>query len=387
MKVLHLASFTGNIGDNANHSGFRAWFEGMVGVPVSWTDLEIREYYWKERRFDESFLEMLGSFDLLVIGGGNYFELWVDRSHTGTSIDIPPEIFARIAIPVFFNALGCDAGQGASEVALSRFRAFMDVLTASERYLVTVRNDGAGAVIRKVLPAQVADQVTVIPDGGFFLAIDSPPMPDGAAPKLRIALNLACDMPEIRFAAFGGAAGGYEKFCDEFAAFIDTVSRQRPDVHFVLFPHIHSDLRINSDLVARLGDRLRRTRVSTAPYVTGAAGARHVYGLYARCDLVLGMRFHANVCAFGTGVPSLGLYNYPQIKFLYDELDSADRCFDVRQPGYSATLAPAVIDSLGRLGELRERCRRTMARVQGQRQSFEPRFRQWLRANSLGSAS
>jgi polysaccharide pyruvyl transferase WcaK-like protein len=387
MKVLHLASFTGNIGDNANHSGFRAWFEGLVGIQVSWTDLEIREYYWRERRFDESFLEMLRSFDLLVIGGGNYFELWLERSHTGTSIDIPPDIFAQIEIPVFFNALGCDEGQGATESALSRFRAFMEVLTSNDRYLVTVRNDGSGAVIRKVLPASMAEKVTVIPDGGFFLDIDSPPMPDGPMPRLRVALNLACDMPEIRFAAFAGAAGGYENFCEEFAACIEAIAVQRPDVHFVLFSHIHSDLKINSDLVARLGDRLRRTRVSTAPYVTGAVGARHVYGLYSQCDLVIGMRFHANVCAFGTGVPSLGLYNYPQIKLLYDELVCADRCLDVRQPGFSSALVPAVLDSLSRLGDLRERCRQTMTGLRGQRESFEPRIRQWLRVNGLGSIS
>jgi polysaccharide pyruvyl transferase WcaK-like protein len=382
MRVLHLASFTGNIGDNANHSGFRRWFEGMAGQPVTWTDLEIREYYWRERRFDESFLALLQDFDLLVIGGGNYFELWVERSHTGTSIDIAPEIFSQIRIPVFFNALGCDAGQGTTENTLSRFRAFMDVLTNSDQFLVTVRNDGAGAVLRKVLPAEVADKVAVIPDGGFFLAFDQPAMPDGPAPKIRVAMNLACDMPEIRFAQFG-ATGGYEKFCDEFATLIESVARQRPDVHFVFFPHIHSDLRINSDLVARLGDRLRRTRVSTAPYVTGAEGARHIYGLYARCDLVLGMRFHANVCAFGTGVPSIGLYNYPQIKYLYEEIGEAERCFDVRQPGFSQALAATTLESLSDLDALRRRSARALDGVRRQRASFEPRFREWLHANSL----
>jgi polysaccharide pyruvyl transferase WcaK-like protein len=384
MRVLHLASFTGNIGDNANHSGFRAWFECLTGTLVEWVDLEIREYYWRERRFDGSFLEMLRDFDLLVIGGGNYFELWVEHSPTGTSIAIPPDIFARIGIPVFFNALGCDSGQGTTEATLSRFRAFMDVVTSSNRCLVTVRNDGASTVMQDVLPAAVAEQVAVIPDGGFFLSIDAPPLPAGPVSGLCVAINLACDMPDIRFAEFGGLVGGYEKFCDEFAGLVTAVAAERPDVRFILFPHIYSDLKINADLIARLGDRLRRTRIGTAPYVTGAVGARHVYGLYSRCDLVLGMRFHANVCAFGTGVPSLGLYNYPQIKFLYDELGSSDRCFDVRAPGFSTALLPAVLDSLGRLGELRQRCRQTMLRVRSQRENFEPRFQAWLRANALG---
>ena len=44
MKILHLASFTGNIGDNANHSGFRYWFE-KYNDEAEWTELEIREFY------------------------------------------------------------------------------------------------------------------------------------------------------------------------------------------------------------------------------------------------------------------------------------------------------------------------------------------------------
>ena len=36
--VLHIASFTGNIGDNANHLGFRSWFETLVENKIQWND-------------------------------------------------------------------------------------------------------------------------------------------------------------------------------------------------------------------------------------------------------------------------------------------------------------------------------------------------------------
>ena len=86
IRVLHIASFTGNIGDNANHMGFRPWFEKVSSVSVSWDNLEIREFYWKERKWDMDFVDLANSYDLVVIGGGNYFELWVEDSPTGTSI-------------------------------------------------------------------------------------------------------------------------------------------------------------------------------------------------------------------------------------------------------------------------------------------------------------
>jgi hypothetical protein len=116
--VLHIASFTGNIGDNANHLGFRSWFETLVENKIQWNELEIREFYWKNKFWDKEFVKYANNFDLIIIGGGNYFELWVEKSPTGTSIEIEPDLFKKIERPVYFNALGVDPGQGASEFQL-----------------------------------------------------------------------------------------------------------------------------------------------------------------------------------------------------------------------------------------------------------------------------
>ena len=84
LRVLHLASFAGNIGDLANHAGARRMLAERLGFALKFTDLEIREFYWKQRSFDDAFVAYANSFDLLIIGGGNYFELWVDHSaHPG----------------------------------------------------------------------------------------------------------------------------------------------------------------------------------------------------------------------------------------------------------------------------------------------------------------
>ena len=86
MNILHIASFSGNIGDNANHMGFRGWFNSMVPQEVIWDNIEIRDFYRGERKWDKSFVDLANNYDLVVIGGGNYFELWVEKSPTGTSI-------------------------------------------------------------------------------------------------------------------------------------------------------------------------------------------------------------------------------------------------------------------------------------------------------------
>lgn len=44
-KALHLASFTGNIGDEANHNGFRRKSEDNLNMQFDYTNLEIRNFY------------------------------------------------------------------------------------------------------------------------------------------------------------------------------------------------------------------------------------------------------------------------------------------------------------------------------------------------------
>ena len=90
MRILHLASFTGNIGDNLNHSGLYRSLEKELGVKnFSIQEEEIREYFWKKKQFDQGIIKKFNFFDLIIVGGGNFFELWVENSRTGTSIDIP----------------------------------------------------------------------------------------------------------------------------------------------------------------------------------------------------------------------------------------------------------------------------------------------------------
>ena len=155
MRILHLASFSGNIGDNANHMGFRPWFAAQVGREVTWTNCEIREFYWKERAFDADFVTIANSYDALVVGGGNYFELWVENSPTGTSIAISLEDFDKIRVPIFFNALGVDSGQGVPEKSKQNFTRFLSKLLSSDQYLVSVRNDGAVDTLREEITDQL----------------------------------------------------------------------------------------------------------------------------------------------------------------------------------------------------------------------------------------
>ena len=52
LKVLHVASFIGNIGDSANHLGSKYLREKYLSFDFKITQKEIREFYWKEWFFN-----------------------------------------------------------------------------------------------------------------------------------------------------------------------------------------------------------------------------------------------------------------------------------------------------------------------------------------------
>lgn len=380
LRVLHVASFTGNIGDNANHIGFRGWFESLTDRAVIWTSLEIREFYWKERQWDDSFVELANAHDLLIIGGGNYFELWVETSPTGTSIAIRPETFAKLRTPIFFNALGVDPGQGVPDASQKKFTAFIDNLLSSSQYLVSVRNDGAHNNMRRYIGDARTDKVHRIPDGGFFIPSPRPATkPDGI---LRIGINIASDMPEFRFSGFSNSQGiiGFTK---EMASAVHAIGMNHPDAEFVFLPHIFRDIDIISQVISHLPDRLRRTRLAIAPYGCGDDAARTSMSIYASCDLVLAMRFHANVCPIGMGVQTLGLSCYPQIENLYAELAQPERVISVGQPGFSELLASRASRALKAPETFPSGPNDARAIVEELRASFESVISGWLRKHSL----
>lgn len=368
IRVLHLASFVGNIGDLANHAGARRLLARHVPFRLEFTELEIREFYWKQRHFDAAFVDYANSFDLLIIGGGNYFELWVDHSLTGTSIDIAPELLRRLTVPTLLHSLGVDTGQGYTERSAARFKAFMTTVLERDDMFVSVRNDGSTRALREVLGEAMASRIPMLPDGGFFAGTRAgPKAPDQG---LCMGINIAGDMLDKRF----DRALGVDGFLDELAAASCALMDRHPDLRIVLMPHIWRDVALIAQLLPRFADSYLRRRVVVGRLEPTVRGLGDFLASYQAFDVVLGMRFHANVCPIGMGVPTRGLLNYPQVQRLYEELDLPERLVVVRDPGFGVQLLDAVsadlaalperrAESLQRVGLLEQQAQRTLSSI------------------------
>lgn len=330
LRIAQLASFRGNIGDNANVVGTRILLRRNLGCAIEFTDLEYLEYEpdprWGGKKFDQAFVDIVNAHDLLMIGGGGFFELAVDHSATGTPIDLSTEILDRIEVPIVFYALGFDVSYGIREARTRKFRAFLDYLQQRQDVLVSVRNDGSLGTLRTVVGEAYARQVDKVPDGGFFTQPVNSAHVELPLKGKRIAINLAGNGLAARFQEREPTDHARcDEFLERLASVMNGLFRRDEAVYATLVPHIPEDLAIIARFVQKVGPPFCRKRITVAPYVHGKEAQDYVFDLYSKCDAVIGMRFHANVCPIGLGVPTIGLITHVQIENLYRELGMPER--------------------------------------------------------------
>lgn len=323
-KILHIASFKGNIGDNANHKGMRKIFEERMKQKFQWDELEIRKAYYNYKgkdlwKFDNNFANLANQYSLILIGGGNFFDLQWSKSATGTTIDLPMQILSKIKTPVVFFGLGCDRYKGPTSTTILKFKNFLDYSLTRKNVLISVRNDGSFQTLKHLYGNKYNNTIYKVPDGGMFYSSSKN---NSLKTKKYIGINIANDMEELRFSK----NYKYNDFAKDFSSLLDNIILSDDSINIIFFPHIYSDLNAIFLVLKNMTDFNRRSRVLVAPYMQGNDGAEYIFDLYQQCFIHMGMRFHANLVPISLNIPTIGLASYPKLFDLYKELDIQDRC-------------------------------------------------------------
>ncbi|RCH56651.1 hypothetical protein DJ568_01970 [Mucilaginibacter hurinus] len=333
MKILHVASFDGNIGDNASHIGFHSLLSRVMDEGTySIEQLEIRKFYNNytlpdKHRFDDDFATLANSYDLLFIGGGGFLDFDIKGSPTGTTIGISPSILDKIKVPVVISSIGCNPRNEIPEGNINKFKDFLDsYLGHSNRYLA-VRNDGSREVIREVIGEHYYNAIPEVLDHGFFY--DN----DGSfyrpTEKDYILINTTSDQVQMKNRLLGEV--DQDSYVDEMGKVISHIIDNTP-YDIVFAPHIYSDYKAIDILLKNVNDFHLRTRIVVAPYVQGDYGCNQIFSAYKNSALVLGMRFHANVCTIAMNTPGIGLGALDRVSGLYRSLGMDGQFVTVDQP-------------------------------------------------------
>ena len=321
MKILHLASHTGNIGDNASHIGFRNVLSSIVKERFQIDELDIRRFYISyslpdKLFFDDAFAARVNTYDLLVIGGGGFLDFWVEGSVTGTTLNISEEILNKITTPVFISSVGCIPHKDIPEGNVEKFRRFLDTLLSRKKTFLAVRNDGSSQVLKELIGKKYFEKIPVVLDHGFFYENDGTRYKPCEEPY--ILINTTDDQVKMLNRKTGRV--DEQTFIDEMHKVIKYIIDQTR-LSIVFAPHIYSGYTAIDLLVSRINNFYLRSRVVVAPYVQNDFGCNQIFSAYKNSLLVVGMRFHANVCSLAMDVPAVGIAALDRVSSVYESVN------------------------------------------------------------------
>ena len=219
--------------------------------------------------------------------------------------------------------------------------------------MVSVRNDGSFDTIRNLYGDSFNNKIFKVPDGAFFMKPKKYDFPEFKSAYKSIGINVASDMKEIRFNSEVKGSISYDDFVNGFALTLNELLQKYEEYQLIFFPHIYSDLSVINDLLEKIEDKYRRIRVIVAPCLTGEGSEDYIFGLYKECDLIMGMRFHSNVCAISQNIPTIALCSYKKILDLYKEINLSDRVVEINKTGFEKCLSDKIESTFTNIDDIR----------------------------------
>lgn len=331
MKILHLASHIGNIGDNASHIGFRSILSSIIQRPFEIDKLEIRKFYKSytlqdKMSFDKKFVALANSYDLLVIGGGGFLDFWVQDSETGTTLDISNEILDQISTPLFVSSVGCIPHRKVPAGNVEKLKMFLDRLLNRKNTFLAVRNDGSSQVLKELFGETYQNRIPEVLDHAFFYTNDGTSYKPVDNPYMII--NTTHDQMEMVNRRKGRI--NVNAYVTQMQSVMAYIIMNTPYT-IVFAPHIYKDLMAADRIISKLGDAHLRSRISITPYVQGDYGCNQIFSAYKNSAMVIGMRLHSNICSIALKIPSIGIAALDRITGVYESLNMGDAAVSIDQ--------------------------------------------------------
>jgi len=295
MRVLHLAAYNKNIGDSIAVEHIRKEFPGLEWIDL---DIECENSYDTIKEQD---------YDLLMIGGGGLIEGagW-NRRPSGWKIPLTKDNLREIDKPIVVFAVGCNFFRGMeqlNELGLSSLKALID-----RAELFSVRNDGSGRLLKEIYGQDL--EIDIIPDPGVIWDKEVKRKERGEINKILFAPSINTNAHIMKHRGINNKE--IHRLVKEIGA--KTIGHTPKD--FVpYFNHIVS---------------LQELKDSN---FSGAA-----FSAYDDFDLVIAMRGHAQLVAYGKNIPCITLSTQNKISGFYKTVEMGHYLADTKEDGWRERL-------------------------------------------------
>jgi len=322
--IWHVGGWNRNYGDFAIQAGLQCMLRRVAGEPLIFVPVDCQRTWFHPALIDR----MNAEADLLLVGGGGMvFNRPEDDSHSGWQFNIAMEDLARVDVPIVVHGIGFN------QFAYDRsgFRPQMnDHLrrTQETAALFSTRNEGTRAeLMRRGLDG---DAMAVLPDSGMFVEPGPIVLPGSDGDGVTIGVNWAGDRVEQRW------PGDPEETAAAVArslaeALRDVLAARGGRVLWV--PHLMEiDRHARPIFEEVLGESLIDLEQAMSHiYPPSLYQVPFLADVYRQCDLVIGMRGHANIIPFGVGTRVIGIGSHNKNRFFLEEIGEPNALIDVRR--------------------------------------------------------
>ena len=267
-------------------------------------------------------------------------------ANTGFRFDLPLDLWPRIEKPIVLYGLSHRAWPRRVYHHRDALRRTLDAMLSNDRVLLSLRNDGTKEWLESVA-GHPLDGVHVVPDPAVFVPTEDVPHLelDPERPNIVVAPNAEDEMerfglaprkralrrPDRRrllpFSSSWNWRETREVFLRKLARTLDRLAAEH-DANLILCANDPFDVgmvvrALRADPPGHaLPRRLRRR---------GAPDGRRpaFYDLYAKADLVLGMRIHSITPCIGLGTPVIPLVSQPRMTDFLADAGLADLAVDI----------------------------------------------------------
>lgn len=350
--VYHLGGWYGNnYGDRilqvATQDILREHYDGNI----TFVAVDNQKTYWSPQLI----YKMNKEADMLLIGGGGFImHRPEDSSHSGWQFNIKQEDVKRIQVPMVAYGLGYNRFPHDQHVfPQSMWDNVQEVINHSQMF--SVRNHGT---LQSIKNAGVdCSKVKVVPDPGMFIKPTPYKHRCLDKPGLKIGVNWATDRADQRF---GSGALASKAMYNFFYALSDVATKH--NAHIYLIDHLLREDRNRewkdllhiaarsalSDKVSIMYDETYEELFPPFDYTAGFFA-----DIYRQMDFVIGMRGHACLVPFSSGVPTIGLGSHNKVKWALEEMGMEKFLLD--DPNDSAKVHLFVDDMINNTHEYKSR--------------------------------
>lgn len=334
---MHIASFSGNMGDILNHKGFYKFFRKYVCDDFSVEEVEIRYFYknCKKFTFDDSFLNYINSFDLLILGGGGFFTVEWDYSDTSTTIDMSKSFIDGINIPVIVNAMGYHECTDRSDLFI-RFKTFIQYIASKKNWLITLRNDGSGK--RLVSRYGHISGIEVVPDNALLLWDRKNIVYTNKPKTIGILFS-----DSYRYNQVAGMS------LNDIIEKIQNVMQKllKDNKQIVLFSHIPQDYFLINMILDKIEPIYLRTNVIIAGYdAIDENSLERISQYYKMCNCIVSTRLHGNIFSLTQNIATIGLVRSENVEGLFEEIGLSDRVVLLNSNNFDSILLDMIYTTL-----------------------------------------